>query len=108
MKRIVNYFLQGLLFIAPIGITVYIIYVVFKFIDGLLQQSLNQFLEINIPGMGLIIIVALLILIGFLGQTIIARPFNFLFNRIMKKAPLVKVIYSALNDLFSAFVGKEK
>jgi uncharacterized membrane protein len=47
-------------------------------------------------------------MVGFLGQTILARPFKFLFQRLMKRAPLVKVIYSAFNDLFSAFVGKEK
>ena len=108
MKKIVNYFLQGLLFIAPIGITVYIVYIIFKFVDDLLQKWLKEILDINIPGLGLVIIIVLLVLVGFLGQTIIARPFKFLFNRIMKRAPLVKVIYSAINDLFSAFVGKEK
>ncbi|MGQ1785053.1 MULTISPECIES: DUF502 domain-containing protein [unclassified Saccharicrinis] len=108
MKALINYFLQGLLFIAPIGITVYIVYVIFKLVDDILQQWLKESLDINIPGLGVVIIVALLVFIGFVGQTFIGRPFKYLFGKLIKKAPLVKVIYSAFNDLFSAFVGKEK
>jgi uncharacterized membrane protein len=108
MKRIVNYFLQGLLYIAPFGITGYIVYLLFTFVDGLLQKTLEKWLGLHIPGLGIIIIVLLLVLIGFLGQTFLARPFKALFKRLMKKVPIIKVIYSAFNDLFSAFVGKEK
>ena len=108
MKKLVRFFLQGLLYIAPTAITIYILYVIFSFVDGLLQDWLEQFFGINIPGLGLIIIFILLILVGFLGQTFIGRPFKFLFNRLMKKVPLLKVVYSAFNDLFSAFVGKER
>lgn len=103
-----NYLLQGLLFIAPLGITGYIVYLLFNFIDGLLNDTLEQWLGIAIPGLGIVIIVAFLVLIGFLGQTFLARPFKILFARLMKRIPLLKVIYSAFNDLFSAFVGKEK
>ena len=41
-----------------------------------------------------------------IGQTIIARPFRFFFRRLLERVPLLKVIFSAFNDLFSAFVGK--
>lgn len=108
MKRIVNYFLQGLLFIAPIGITGYIVYLLFNFVDGILKEYIEMWLGIHIPGLGIIILIVLLVLIGFLGQTILARPFKALFNRLMKRVPIIKVIYSAFNDLFSAFVGKGK
>jgi len=108
MKKIFRYFLQGLLYIAPIGITVYILYMIFSFVDGLLQEWLERFLGISIPGLGLLITIALLVIIGFLGQTFIARPFKSIFNKLMKRIPILKVIYSAFSDLFSAFVGKEK
>ena len=108
MKKLIRYFLQGLLYIAPIGITIYILYLVFNFVDGLLREMLDEFLGINIPGLGLVIIVLLLVIIGFLGQTFIARPIKKLFNRLMKRIPILKVIFSAFNDLFSAFVGKER
>ena len=108
MKKLVRYLLQGLLYIAPIAITIYILYVIFTFVDGLLQQWLEQLIGIKIPGLGLVIIVFLLIVIGYLGQTFLARPFKAMFNKLMEKVPLLKVIYSAFNDLFSAFVGKKR
>lgn len=108
MKKLINYFLQGLLYIAPIGITIYIIYVVFTFADNILKTTLQNLFDIYIPGLGLVIIVFILMLVGLIGQTIIARPFRILFNRFIHKTPLLKVIYSAFNDLFSAFVGKGK
>ncbi|RAJ10049.1 DUF502 domain-containing protein [Arenibacter echinorum] len=108
MKRLVNYFLQGLLYIAPLGITAYIVYLIFNFIDNILADKLEKIFNIDIPGLGLAIIFIFLVLVGIIGQSIFARPFKILFKRIIEKAPLLKLIFSALNDLFSAFVGKEK
>jgi uncharacterized membrane protein len=108
MKKLVSYLLQGILYIVPLAITIYILVVAFRFIDGLLQQWLEKYLDISIPGLGLMIIIFLLVLIGFLGQTFIARPFKLLFNKLLEKVPLLRVLFSAFNDLFSAFVGKER
>jgi uncharacterized membrane protein len=108
MKKIINYFLQGLLYTAPIGITAYIIYVVFNFTNNLLDDKLEEFLKIDIPGLGLIVIFFLLVFVGIIGRSIFAQPFKILFRLLLEKAPLLKLIYSALNDLLSAFVGKER
>lgn len=78
------------------------------FVDNLLNDILEGFLKVDIPGLGLIVIVCFLILVGIIGQSIIARPFKNLFKHFLEKAPFLKLIYSAMNDLFSAFVGKEK
>lgn len=108
MKKIINYFLQGLLYIAPLGITAYIIYVIFHFTNNLLGDVLERFLKIDIPGLGIVVVFFFLVLAGIIGRSIIVRPFKNLFNRLIEKIPLLKLIYSALNDLLSAFVGKEK
>jgi len=108
MKKLVNYFLQGLLYIAPLGITAYIIYGIFTFMDGLLKELLIEFFDIKIPGLGFLTLILFLILIGFLGRTFIAQPIKLLFKNIIDRIPLLKFIYGAFNDLFSAFVGKEK
>ncbi|WKK65567.1 DUF502 domain-containing protein [Lutimonas zeaxanthinifaciens] len=108
MKKLVNYLLQGLLYIAPLGITAYLIYASFNFVDGLSQKLLNRFFDFEIPGLGILSLMVFLIFIGFLGRTIIAQPLKKIFKQIIDKVPLLNFIYSALNDLFSAFVGKEK
>ena len=108
MKKLVNYLLQGLLYIAPLGITAYIVYGIFTFMDGLLKELLIEFFDIKIPGLGFLTLILFLILIGFLGRTFIAQPIKLLFKNIINRIPLLKFIYGAFNDLFSAFVGKEK
>jgi uncharacterized membrane protein len=108
MKRIFSYFLQGLLIISPLAITGYIIYRVFYFVDGLLIDQLTKLIGFKIPGIGIILIFVILTLLGLIAHTIIARPFRSLYERLMNRAPLLKTIYTSLNDLFSAFVGKER
>jgi len=108
MKKLANYLLQGLLYIAPLSITAFIIYSVFTFLDGLSQKLLLQLFDINIPGLGFLSLLLFLLFVGFLGRTIIAKPLKLVFTKIIDSIPLLKFIYSAFNDLFSAFVGKEK
>ncbi|MGQ8336764.1 DUF502 domain-containing protein [Sunxiuqinia sp. A32] len=108
MKKLFTYFMQGLVLVAPLAITAYIIYLIFDFLDGLLRDQLEHWFGIAIPGLGLVLIFILVTLLGLVGQSIVASPFKFLFERLLERAPLLKVIYSSLADLFSAFVGKEK
>jgi uncharacterized membrane protein len=100
MKKIINYFLQGLLYIVPISVTLYVVYWTFQKIDGILP--------FQFPGLGLIVIIALITFIGFAGSVIIASPINSFFQRLLRKAPFLKTIYSSMKDLMSTFVGKKK
>ncbi|WP_319589440.1 DUF502 domain-containing protein [uncultured Draconibacterium sp.] len=108
MKKLFNYFLQGLLYIAPFGLTLYILFLIFSFTDNLLNDILTEYLDVDLPGLGIVVIFILIIIVGIVGQSIIARPIKKLFNRLLEKAPIVRLIFTAMNDLFSAFVGKEK
>ena len=108
MKKIINYLLQGLLYIAPLSITAYIIYAVFNLLDGISQELLEKFVDVRIPGLGVLTLLLFLILIGILGKTFIAKPLKLVINRIIESIPLLNFIYTAFNDLFKAFVGQEK
>ena len=90
------------------GLTVFIVYRIFMFTDGLLSTYLEEQLEVKTPGLGILIIFIFLVLLGIVGETILARPFKKLVNRILQKTPFLKLIYSSINDLFSAFIGKER
>ena len=108
MKKIFSYFFQGLIYIAPLGITIYVIYFLFTVIDGFIRSYIQKIFDINIPGLGIVVIFVIITLLGLIGSTIIARPIKRLFRKLLDKAPLLKVIFSAIRDLLSAFVGKEK
>ena len=108
MKRIFTYFLQGLLLSGPLVVTLYSVYLMFDYVDRLVRDPLKEYLKFDTPGIGVVIIFISLTLLGLIGQTIIARPFINFIRKLLKRAPLMNVIYTSLNDLFTAFVGKEK
>jgi len=114
MKRIVSTFtgafLRGLLFVVPAAVTVYVIVQLFQFIDGLLLRTFGKYLPTYgvVPGLGLLVLVLGITLLGIIGSSFIALPLTRSFNRVLDSAPLVKTLYSAIKDLLSAFVGKEK
>ena len=100
MKKIINYFLQGLLYIVPITVTLYVVLWTFQKIDGILP--------FQFPGLGLIIIISLITIIGFLGTAVITSPINAFFHDLLQKTPLLKTIYSSVKDLMNTFVGNKK
>ena len=108
MKRLIRYFLQGALYMVPVGIT---LWVIFKIIINV--GSIIEYLNISIhplldPLLGVIIVVAGLIVIGAIGSSIIFKPLFGLLNGYIEKAPLIKTIYTSVKDLMSAFVGQKK
>lgn len=108
MKKIFSYFLQGLLLIAPVALTGYAIYYTFATIDGTIADKLEQLIGFKLPGLGVLLLFIFLTLLGLVGQTTLIIPFKKMTKGIIKKVPILNLLYSSLNDLFSAFVGKEK
>ena len=108
MKRITQYFLQGVLLVAPVAIIIYIVYSLFISVDGWLIEKLEPLLGFKIPGLGLLVSFLLLTILGYIGQTALISPIKRIGIRLIEKIPVLNLLYSSLNDLFSAFVGKEK
>ena len=108
MKKIFGYFLKGLLLIAPMAIIVYILYSLFNTIDGWLFRNIENIIGFSVPGLGILTLFIVLTFLGFLGETAIVRPVKRIAGGLIKKIPLLNLLYTSFNDLFSAFVGKEK
>ncbi|ADR21539.1 membrane protein [Marivirga tractuosa] len=100
LTKIAGYFFRGLLFVAPIAFTLLVIQAVFNWLDGLLP--------VNIPGLGIVILVSAIIGIGYLGSTYFMKPFFEMFEQIITKIPLLSLIYNSIKDLVGAFVGDKK
>jgi len=99
-SQLIRYFGQGLLFVVPISATLLVLYYLFEKVDKLLP--------IGIPGLGLIIIIVGITIIGFVGTRLVTTPTFKRINNIINKTPLIKIIYSSVKDLLSAFVGSKK
>jgi uncharacterized membrane protein len=108
LKKLINHIIQGLLYLAPISVTIYIIYEVFTIIDDFSKDLITKFFDVSIPGIGVLSLLLVLILVGYVGQTFVARPLKHVVQKVIAKIPLLNFIYNALNDLFAAFIGKEK
>lgn len=103
MKKLINYFIQGLFYTVPLGITFYIVYTSISFLD--------QLLPINIPGMGLLSMIVIITVIGYVGSVVLASSMGSLFRKLEKfvlRIPGVKLIYTAIKDLTSALMGTNK
>jgi len=105
---IINYFFQGLIYIAPLSATVYILVKTFQYIDGILGDYVTEWLGFYTFGLGILVMLGGITLVGFLGSTIIFKPLLVVFDRLISKAPLIKIIYTSVKDLLSAFVGQKK
>jgi uncharacterized membrane protein len=100
MKRLSQYFLQGLLFLVPLVVTISVIYWVFVKIDGVLN--------LPVPGLGFIVTIVFVTLVGFGASNFLTRNIVHLIDKIFARLPLVKMIYTAIKDLVNAFVGDKK
>ena len=105
INKFVNYFLQGLLYVAPLGLTLWIIYEVFIKIDSLFDWITPN---THIPGLGIIVVITIIAFLGYIGKFFITMPLSRIFNKMLKRTPFIKLIYTSIKDLLKAFVGKEK
>ena len=108
IKKILQYFMQGILLVAPVAIVVYILYTLFVMIDGWLNNHLEPVFGFSIPGLGILFLFISLTFLGFLGQTAVLKPLKRTAGKLLRKIPLLHLLYSSISDLFSAFMGKEK
>ena len=103
-----KYFIQGLILITPVTITIWAVYKLFTWVDDILKDYITQFLGVEIPGLGFILLLLSITFIGVVGSTILFTPIWSYFDKLLSKAPLIKLIYTGIKDLVSAFVGQKK
>jgi uncharacterized membrane protein len=100
VKRLVGYFVRGCLVLVPLGLTVYILFAILSRID--------QLLPIGIPGAGLLLTLLLVTVVGALTSNVVGRSMVDSADRMLKRLPLVKLIYTSIKDLIDAFMGDKK
>lgn len=110
--RVLRYFFQGLLILAPISITALTLYWVFETIDNLIPMELipqdSALKYLRYKGVGFLLVLLLVVVVGYLSSSfIIGRLFD-LFDSLLEKTPFIKYIYSSVKDVFDAFVGEKK
>jgi len=117
--RLLYFFFQGMVILAPIVITVWAVLSLFNLIDGILPNLLHvlfpDLVKLNpqgypekIPGLGFLVVVIIVLLVGYISSSFIVSKLVQLFDNILEKTPGVKIIYSTVKDFLEAFAGNKK
>ncbi len=119
LKRLLQYFLQGLIVLAPIGITIWVVVSLFQLVDGILPNILNVVAPsliqenaeqklIKIPGLGFMVVIALVLIVGWFSSIFAINRLVKFIDNLLEKTPGIKFIYSSVKDFLEAFAGNKK
>ncbi|MEO5984773.1 MAG: DUF502 domain-containing protein [Ferruginibacter sp.] len=111
-KKLLQYFLQGLLILAPVAITFYALFFVVSTVDGWIPIFTTTDEQGNVHprnyGLGFVLITGVIISIGYFSSFFITGRIVSFMDRFMQRAPGIKHIYSTTRDFFEAFAGEKK
>ena len=103
--RLRNNFLTGLIICAPLAITIWLTFTFIDWADSWVTPYIPQrydpqyYLDVAIPGTGLLIAVLLITIVGFLGKNLIGRSIVNFGESILHRMPLVRTIYRSVKQI---------
>ncbi|MEI6265290.1 MAG: DUF502 domain-containing protein [Sphingobacteriia bacterium] len=119
LRRLLQYFFQGLIVLAPIGITIWVVISLFNLVDDILPNIIHSIapslikkdLEgnlIKMPGLGFMVVISVVLLVGWLSSLFAVGRLVALLDTVLEKTPGIKFIYSSVKDFLEAFAGNKK
>jgi uncharacterized membrane protein len=118
-RTLFKLFLQGLLILAPISITIFFVVSTFQWVDGILPNlvhnlfpnliGLDSFgLPKRIPGLGFVVFIGIALIVGYISPSFIVSRLVELAEKLLERTPGIKFIYSTVKDFFEAFAGNKR
>jgi uncharacterized membrane protein len=112
VKGLLQIFLQGLIILAPIVITIWALTSLFNFVDRILPDFIERIYPESsayyLRGMGFIVAILIILLVGYVSSSFVVGKLVELFDSILQKTPGIKIIYSTVKDFFEAFAGNKR
>jgi len=108
MRRLRRYFLVGLVVIAPVGLTVFVLASVFNLLDSILGDPLQNLLRVRIPGLGFVLLAAFVLLVGWLVHHAVGRQLLYWWNHALVRFPLTGRIYNTLSQIVQGILGEHR
>ena len=98
-QKLGTYFFRGLITLLPLLVTIWLLWFMFAFLDGILGNIFSLIIGHPIPGLGFVITVTIIFLTGYFATHIIgAKLFKF-GEELLYRVPIVKNIYSAAKQI---------
>lgn len=98
-------FLTGLVVIAPVGLTIWLIWSVVGWIDGVVLPLVpsriqpETYIGINLRGVGVIIFLVFTIFVGWVAKGIIGRSMIHFAEGLVNRMPVVRTVYSGIKQI---------
>jgi uncharacterized membrane protein len=111
MNRLSNYFLRGLITLLPLLVTIWLLWFMYSFLDGILGNIIALFVGHTLPGLGFVLIILIILITGYFAAHIFGAKLFQLGEQLLFHVPIVKNIYSAakqVNEVFSIQKGTEE
>lgn len=118
LSSVAQLFFQGVVVLAPIGVTIWVVVSLFNWVDNFLPNLLNfifplQFAEVDgqipkVTGLGFVVAITLVLFIGWVSSLFFVERLMSIFDKLLEKTPGVKIIYSSVKDFLEAFAGNKK
>jgi uncharacterized membrane protein len=111
--RLRNYFLAGVLITAPVSLTIWIAWNLIDFIDSrvtpLIPPNWNPetYLPFSIPGLGVVAMVVVLTLAGFLAAGLFGRGIMRMGEAMLARVPVVRSLYSGTKQIFETVLAQQ-
>jgi uncharacterized membrane protein len=109
-----RHLIAGLIVIAPVTTTAFVLWWIFQLLDGLLGRFLYPALgaligreEVVIPGLGLLALFGLLVGIGWAAQRAIGSRVVAWWHTVLERLPLTRRIYSAAHRIVRTVFGED-
>jgi uncharacterized membrane protein len=96
-------FITGLLVVVPVAVTVYVLKALLIWIDGILGNIEQDLLGHYYPGLGIITLLLLILVIGIISANYIGNRVLHAWDRLMRRLPLVRGIYSTVKQMMETF-----
>jgi len=96
-------FLRGIAVIVPLGLTYWFFQALLNALDGVFSPLLAQWLGRQIPGLGFLTMLVLILAVGLLTRNLVGRLFFAWFENFLRSIPFVRSVYSGIKDLVNAF-----
>ncbi|MBK9294540.1 MAG: DUF502 domain-containing protein [Oligoflexia bacterium] len=106
-KLFKEYFLAGILVIGPLAVCFIVVKAVIDAADAFLQ--VNKWFPVDIPGLGVLVSVLIILGAGFLGKNFLGKYFISLTSDVVSKVPVLGGIYKSIKQIFETlFINREQ
>lgn len=99
MKTLRKLFITGLFTLLPISITFLVLKIIYEFLDNISAPIIRLIVGFDIPGMGFLITVSVIVLVGAIASNLIGKKVLHFFDGWIHRIPFINTVYNSVKEL---------